>query len=812
MDLNASLVTLLRNLSVRADADDQETIRAALEDAQDDLISNTPAMSVRSQGKRARSASAAEDEPDNEQHGEAFVTASVGSNEHLDFLGENLMRNREAMETGYIGQNSEIQWLRSVQRQSEAGNTDPHGQRYGPPGASRHAANERADALHQRRQQATPGSMGHATDATFYLDSDNIEVDIAVDPFEMPDPDMAERLLDCYVDTVQGTFPLMTENFADQVRRYIMSIKSTQAFPIPDQWLTLSRNLLFAIGAKYSHLINADWQGDERDHLIYMTRAVHLLGLRDTVMIISGPNMNLVQATGALAFYFLVIGHVSRAWVMIGFSIRLALALGLHLRNEDPSLNDAEREPLVRTWWCLHTIECLVSSITGRPPVIASEDCTVPLPKISISKTKDASEGGARRGLRRRMEYKSSSSNASPEEVTSSTTDSRYLLSHIDVANISQKVLLSLYSPRTAAENWVYVQNRVTELLKDLEEWAKVALPSDAAKWDPARPVTQSRDRFLLQISYLSNKILITRPCLCRIERRISGESDSSINFNVRSAETCVEAARELATLFPDQPDPAFIYSQGPWWDVVHIIMQSLAVLLLDMAYRGKKTNGEQHDPHIYCIKKLIRWLCAMEPHDPVANRATRVIWKILKTCAPVLQSQADELLAEFVESHNHHEPRKYTPSDKPYADQRHGLWQMVGDSENGSSAQVPFSNHAAFPLQPTNPMQDPRYTPYLPFTTGHYQAPMTFGYPFTTSFDQGAPVVNMQDLWLDPPFALNEQQPMDFSDFAYTQQDVPQNANVRDYWQPPPEHTVSAAGLSGMMYPPEHQQQRAPE
>lgn len=71
------------------------------------------------------------------------------------------MRSREARETGYVGQNSEIQWLRSVQRQSESSNTDPYGQRYGPPGSSRHAANERSEALHERRQNAKPGSMGH---------------------------------------------------------------------------------------------------------------------------------------------------------------------------------------------------------------------------------------------------------------------------------------------------------------------------------------------------------------------------------------------------------------------------------------------------------------------------------------------------------------------------------------------------------------------------------------------------------------------------------------------------------------------------
>jgi hypothetical protein len=108
-------------------------------------------------------------------------------------------------------------------------------------------------------------------------------------------------------------------------------------------------------------------------------------------------------------------------------------------------------------------------------------------------------------------------------------------------------------------------------LLNELEEWAKTALH------DNPRPVSSSqkqgidRERFLLRMYYWSTKILITRPCLCRMERRISLESDKSVNINTKMAEICVGAAQEMTKLFPNNPDTNFIYSQGPWWDVVHI-------------------------------------------------------------------------------------------------------------------------------------------------------------------------------------------------------------------------------------------------
>jgi hypothetical protein len=73
---------------------------------------------------------------------------------------------------------------------------------------------------------------------------------------------------------------------------------------MPVKWLAQT-NLIFAIGAKYSQLIGTDCRGNELDHMIYMTRAVRLLGLENTVMSISGPDLELVQAVGNPVHVFL---------------------------------------------------------------------------------------------------------------------------------------------------------------------------------------------------------------------------------------------------------------------------------------------------------------------------------------------------------------------------------------------------------------------------------------------------------------------------------------------------------------------------
>ncbi|PZD28374.1 fungal specific transcription factor domain containing protein [Pyrenophora tritici-repentis] len=739
MRLNENLVSLLKDLEGRVDEADKKIINEALQDVEEDLVSVGSVHSVRTLGKRLREQSSVGKEPENADHGEAFVTASVGSNEDLDILDEDLMRNREARETGYIGQNSEVQWLRSVQRQVERGNTDPHGQRRGPPGASLGAINERSDALHERRQNSRPGSMRHVTDATFYLDSDDIEIDIAVDPYEMPNPGTAEKLFNCYNDTVHGTFPLMPANFEDQFCRYIQSIRNQRPYHVPPKWRA-TMNLLFAIGAKYSHLTGAEWRGDERDHLIYMTRAVQLLGLKDTMAFIAAPNLDRVQATGTLAFYFLVIGHVSRAWIMIGLSIRLALALGLHLRNEDPSLDEAKREPLVKLWWCLHSIECLVSSITGRPPVIANEDCTVSHPQTT-GRAPDQDSSASRQASRIRTSYSPPRTNASSSTFESgrqSTGESHYFVTYIDLTLISQKVLLNLYSPRTAIQSWEHIQTKITQLLKELEEWSKSALPPEdhrTSSWSH-RPDLH-RERFLLKMYYWSTMILITRPCLCRIERRIASESERSVNFNAKMAETCVYAARQMVRLLPDQPDTGFIYSQGPWWDVVHNIMQTMAVLLLEMAYEGKHLAEEKADI-ITSIKKMIRWLRAMRVNDPVASRAYDVVYKILNTCAPALREQVKELVADDQDQapqppHSAH-LRNSTLRSQPDLWNTPDVTDFLQEASQGL-ALPPFQQQFAGPLYPYH-------------WSEHQSTSFAFGNPFVTSFDQGTPLVDMQNLW----------------------------------------------------------------
>jgi hypothetical protein len=88
------------------------------------------------------------------------------------------------------------------------------------------------------------------------------------------------------------------EDFTGEFRKYLKLLNLNGVCTIPLK-TRAQINLLFAIGAKYSHLIGATWAGEKDDHLEYMARAIRLLGLKETIMILSEPDIQMVHAVSS---------------------------------------------------------------------------------------------------------------------------------------------------------------------------------------------------------------------------------------------------------------------------------------------------------------------------------------------------------------------------------------------------------------------------------------------------------------------------------------------------------------------------------
>jgi hypothetical protein len=172
--------------------------------------------------------------------------------------------------------------------------------------------------------------------------------------------------------------------------------------------------------------------------------------------------------------------------------------------------------------------------------------------------------------------------------------------------------------------------------------------------------------------------------------------------------------------------------------------MQALAILLIEMVYENRDTKCT--DPSMTeAIRKMIRWLRAMKFSDPVASRAYDVIWRILKGCAPALQSQANDLLASEYEldPEPHHYPGLRNAFDTQQTSQPPlgAFYPNPMDTLGGFDARhVQQEQHINIPG-----FEQDMHTFFPP---DQHLPTMSFAAPFFTSFDQGAPMVNMQDLW----------------------------------------------------------------
>lgn len=169
-------------------------------------------------------------------------------------------------------------------------------------------------------------------------------------------------------------------------------------------------------------------------------------------------------------------------------------------------------------------------------------------------------------------------------------------------------------------------------------------------------------------------------------------------------ANACVGAAKTVASLLPVHSDASHIYENGPWWSIVHHLMQSVSVLLLALTQSpGKQDNLEL----VQCTRDIIRWLGMMQ--DPQAERACQMAIGTLEVVAKRLRIDVSDLrVGDGVVPGNFETRYAYAPSftvpldpslETPYA--QAPLAAVVGSSfpmVNGWGG--PFGNPSYVPQE----------------------------------------------------------------------------------------------------------------
>jgi hypothetical protein len=136
---------------------------------------------------------------------------------------------------------------------------------------------------------------------------------------------------------------------------------------------------------------------------------------------------------------------------------------------------------------------------------------------------------------------------------------------------LQHKSLTNIYSARVVNNSWQYMQGEIASLMDELSQWAIEAMPQAPSVTATTMDASQQRKRLLLYFYYQSAKMCITRPCLCRLDQRLKGQSEESARFNQQQADSCIQAALDLTAELTQPRNAQWLYENGPWWSNVHI-------------------------------------------------------------------------------------------------------------------------------------------------------------------------------------------------------------------------------------------------
>lgn len=324
---------------------------------------------------------------------------------------------------------------------------------------------------------------------------------------------------------------------------------------------------------------------------------------------------------------------------MTGLGVRCAQALGLHLTNRTPNLTDSQRNLRLGIWFSMLSLERTIAVITGRPSMVQDLDCSMLLPDDgSVDPDKDLRSSTSSgmpdpwRPIKRTGSNHSFGQTWRHIPTITTTMDPTFFVQYAHLTSLAASVLTKLYSPQIRHVKWSELQSTILELDKQLSDWND-NLPA-SCRIDSARQGSERQaDLIAIRMLFHSTRIIINRPCLCRLDRRIRSQSKDSNSININSASRCVASARCILALLPDQPDLSIIYQGSLWWMGFHHIKRAATVLILEITYLSEHTPAAGEDI-LVDAKKGINWLHAMGTSSSPAHSSWVTLSQLLLRAA----------------------------------------------------------------------------------------------------------------------------------------------------------------------------------
>jgi hypothetical protein len=340
----------------------------------------------------------------------------------------------------------------------------------------------------------------------------------------------------------------------------------------------------------------------------------------------------------------------------------------MHLRNATPTLSDAEKDFRVGVWYSIVSLERVVTVMTGRPSMVKDEDCSVTIPLIASEKahpspagpdgepTSTPAEGtnvplGSNYSMQifKRAEKTPDLSPGIPHPVA-------YFSYYAQLNAISQLVVDELYNPIIRDSKWSDIQRKIQKLDEKLLRWAAV-LPAVFDIQAPSSSSANEAYRVALGILFCSTRMIINRPCLCRLDGKIANQSESSREAKQRGANRCVVAAKAVLNFISDEDNLDRILSGPLWWMLSHHLKRATTILLLELALR-LADNASEADKVLVDAKQAVNWLKKMAMFSDAAKSSWITLSHLLRLTAEKIGADTSDIIPT----------RPHTPDQPLYA------------------------------------------------------------------------------------------------------------------------------------------------
>ncbi|OKP08342.1 hypothetical protein PENSUB_5709 [Penicillium subrubescens] len=208
----------------------------------------------------------------------------------------------------------------------------------------------------------------------------------------------------------------------------------------------------------------------------------------------------------------------------------------------------------------------------------------------------------------------------------------------VDLDLITHTIANRVFGIDIFQDGWSDIERRIAYYNVKMDLWQSDLHSAMQFADDQGRPRTGSLSAFqaILALQSYSARIVLNRPCFKRFGNKKEVQFPSS-SFGGQTASNCLHASLKLISLLPDLPDMDWYFLIGPWWSLLHFVVQALTILLIHLSL-GPGMWGTAHEgiPELQdslsaadvsgtilaAAGKALLWLSSLRKINRAASRA----------------------------------------------------------------------------------------------------------------------------------------------------------------------------------------------